>query len=237
MKPSRRFGAIATFSVVITVVAIILFVSTNAKENTISNLYVPTALVLLAASTALYIGAFLSDQYYKKFNPRVKEALEEEGLISDLDDRSKIFLKTPITTLWYANVNEIENIYNTHFEDDIVLEITSEESAEFGGEVGGKIPNVGGLLQSGKDVKKITKNIKPHQETILSKFFRYQRSVILRKQVSLNLELVNMNFEEIAYFDDTMNWLYSIGLTFQNSEIEINNKRNELFEKAAREAI
>ena len=218
-----------------------LFINSNAKEDSGFNstqMLLISAGLIFVVSTALYIGAMFTDQYYRNHDPRVKESYEDEKLSRELDETSLKFLSIPITALYYVNVEEIGTIYSTYFGEDIVTSITSETSEESGGEISAVFSKIFGVKQAGKDSTKIIKNFKPKEETILAKFLRYQRAVILRKQITLDLDNAPMDYRLINEFDDTVAWLvHNQGVDLTKSTDELNSKRAELLQVATTQTI
>lgn len=237
MKPSQRFRAAATISLLVFLLGSVFLVNSNSKYGNLLNFeqIIPAlAILFFGVSLALYIGATITDKYYKKHDPKIKRAYEIERLLDDLDDRSKYFFENPASTLYYANHLEIDNIYRTYFEEDIVTSITSEIYEESGGEISAFFSKVVGVKQAGKDTTKTTKKYKPKEETTLGKFIRFQQETILRQQIDIGLDLVDIDYQEINELDDALTWLWEVyELAFHESYDEIAEKRNSLFEKAS----
>lgn len=241
MKPSRQFGAFLFIGLLALVFGIVAFINSNIQSTSklnFSQLFLLIGLTVFFTSLALYFGASMTDRYYKKNDLHAKNMLEEEQLMKELDDRSLYFLQVSIPALYYGNTEEIENIYSTYFGEDIVTAITSEVSEETGGEINAFFSKVFGVKQAGRDITKIIKNYKPKEETTLSKFLLYQRTVILRKQINIGLEFVRVDFSEYNAFQESMSWFintYQINL--EKSSEELNQKTNELYDKGVEETL
>lgn len=235
MKPSRRFSFFLLVNLLVLIFGSIYFLNSNIQKTSGFNLAQAILIIGMATfalSFALYTGALVTDQYYRKNDPKVKEAHENEILKKDIDERSKYFLGISIPTLYYVNSEEINNIYATYFGEDVVTAITSESLEEVGGEINAVVAKAVGVKQADKDTTKTIKKYKPREETALSKFLRYQEAVILKKQINLWLNFESVDFQQYNDFEANYSWFidtYKIDLS--KSADEIQNKRDELWMK------
>lgn len=217
------------------------FINSNIQENSKFNFAQATLLVgfaIFIISVSLYFGALATDRYYRTNDPKVKEAYEDEILLKDIDEQSRYFLQIPITTLYYGDYEEIENIYTTYFGEDTVIAITSETSEETGGEINALFSKFFGMKHAGKDSTKIVKSYKPKEETILNKFLRYQRATILRRQVNLGLEFVRVDFSDLNEFQDNLNkFTNTYQINLEGSANELDRKYSELYDKGVEETF
>ena len=72
MKPSRKFSIFATFGFIALIIGMFLFINSNAKEDSGFNstqMLLISAGLIFVVSTALYIGAMFTDQYYRNHDP------------------------------------------------------------------------------------------------------------------------------------------------------------------------
>lgn len=241
MRPSRRFGVLLFVGLLASTIGVFLFLNSNTQATSEFNLAQATLLagfIVFVVALLLYAGASITDHYYRKNDPRVKEAYEDERLLKELDDRSKSFLQISIPALYYGNHEEIDNIYSTYFGQDIVVSITSETSEETGGEISALFSQVFGIKQAGKDSTKVIKSYKPKEETTLNKFLKYQRAVILTKQINLGLEFVRVDFTEYNEYHNQLDWFintYQINLNASSEELD--RKSNELYDRGVEETL
>lgn len=246
MKPSSFFGTLLAFLLLFAVGLVLVYLNPDIFPS-LNKTLVLGAGGLVGAATILFgaltFGSIAGEIYIRNdisqfANIEKINNDRERELIESLDEHSKAILNHPPNTLYYVDKLEVENLYSLYFDDSTVTGITSETFGETSNEITAAIPNVGGAMVGGKDSSKITQNIKPAEMSITKKFYRIQRAVILKQQIIVGLELVDVDLSSLKKMEnDISNLQKEYGLNLSSSQIEISEKRTELMRDGAKGTI
>jgi hypothetical protein len=174
------------------------------------------------------------DLYRKRWKKYRQD--EENKLEEAIDTKKESFLNIANISFHYANKDEIKNFYNDYFKEPTVEKVISELANELGGSIKGSIPKALEAKIGGRDVKKWISTIKLPDISVAEMFKRYQRETINNDQVSLGLELVDVDLTDLESFDELLNKMKK-EFEFHINEESIKIKRNDLMKKAADKTI
>lgn len=98
-------------------------------------------------------------------------------------------------------------MYNDYFQEPTIEQIVSEMTAEATGEAKVQIPKVLESRLGGKDLSKWISTIKLPNVSVAEMFRRYQRETIRNGQVTLGLELVDIDLSDVSDFENLISTL------------------------------
>lgn len=164
------------------------------------------------------------------------EEKESTKLEEAVDKKKDGFLNIPTISLHYANEEEINNIYNDYFKEPIIEQIVSEKARELGGGVKGEVSKILGASIDGKDISKSIQTMKIHDISIAEKFRRYQRETIKNNQVTMGLDLVDIDLTDLNNFNKLVDEFES-KFDMKLDDMQVESTRAMLKEKAADKII
>jgi hypothetical protein len=154
---------------------------------------------------------------------RASKFLEEKKskLEKAVDKKTESFLNIPTISFHFANEDEINSYYNDYFKEPTIEQIVSEKASEVSGKVKGGFPKVLEAAAGGKDINKWISTIKLPDISVAEKFRRYQRETIKNNQVTLGLELVDIDLSELDEFNNFVSDFESkFGMKLDDSQVE-----------------
>ena len=168
----------------------------------------------------------LLDEIITSYEEKKSINLEEA-----VDKKKTSFLNIPTITLHYANEDEIVDIYNDFFKEPTIEQFVSEKAREVGGGVKGEASKLFGGSIEGKDISKWIKTIKIPDISVAEKFRRYQRATIENNQVSIGLDLVDVDLTELNNFNELIDELH-LEFDMKLDDLQVESNRASLKEKA-----
>jgi len=111
-------------------------------------------------------------------------------------------LKIPNVSFHYADRERISNFYNDYFREPTVENIVSEMASEVSADLKGQLPKVLEAKAGGKDLSKWISTIKLPETSLNGMFLRYQRETIKNNQVSIGLDIVDVELSELQDFEE-----------------------------------
>ncbi|WP_340818713.1 hypothetical protein [Methanolobus sp. WCC4] len=201
-------------------------------------------LAIIALIFSIILGVFtyyisskleLSDSEAEYLRKTIKEQLSDEKT-DELKQKKNKYLNISTISFHYANEKRIEEVYNDYFSEDRIEKIERESSNEVCGEAGVEIPQVANTKAlSSKGIKEKT-IIAPHEISVAEKFRKYQTSIIKNNQVSLELDMLEIDKSELDEFNKAVSNLTS-RFSFEMDESKLKSKRNELTQDATSNTI
>jgi hypothetical protein len=137
---------------------------------------------------------------FRKFIRICEEVQEKDRDKIKYDGKIEKFVNTSTISFHYANKEQVENFYNDYFKEPTIKYAINEIVTEAGGELKGSLPELIESKTNERDVNKWINTIKIPDISLAEKFRKYQRSVIENKQVTLGLELVDIDLSEYTEF-------------------------------------
>ncbi|MBI2305003.1 MAG: hypothetical protein HYU86_09715 [Chloroflexi bacterium] len=181
----------------------------------------------------------LSFDLERAVNSLAKRALVESKstrLEEALDQKKESFLNIPNISFHYANKDEIKSYYNDYFKEPTVDQILGELVSETGGQIKGRLPQLLEARMGAKNLSKWISTVKLPDVSVAEMFRRYQRETIKNNQVTLGLELVDIDLSDLATFDKLVSEFESkFDMKLDDSQVE--QKRVVLRERATEQTM
>ena len=128
----------------------------------------------------------------KKQKPQLQEKINQ---------KKEGFLNISTIAFHYANEDDIKAYYNDYFKEPIIEQIISERGRNVGGKIKGGASNIFEAAIEGKDLNNWISTIKIPDISIAEMFRRYQRETIKNNQVTLGLDLVEIDQTDLNEFE------------------------------------
>lgn len=165
----------------------------------------------------------------------LKEA-KESPLADTVDKKKEAFINIPNISFHFANKDEIKSFYNDYFKEPTVEQVVAEIANELSGEVKGALPKILEAKIGGKDIGKWISTIKLPDISNAEMFRRYQRETIKNDQVTLGIELVDVDLSDLTEFDEAVTEL-NTKFGFEIEKAKIEGQRAALKKKAAEKTL
>ncbi|MCP5101932.1 MAG: hypothetical protein GY950_01070 [bacterium] len=203
--------------------------------------------VVISTGALVYVFYVLTKMFYKEKILKAslskimhkRENLSEDSeskLVKDVDQKKVDFLKLPNISFHYANKEEIKSFYNDYFKEPTFEQIVTEIADEIEGGVKGNIPKMLEAKMGGKNIQKWISTLKFPDISVSEMFRRYQRETIKNNQVTLGLELVDIDLSDLNAFNELVEKLeVNFDYEFESSKLE--NNRSALRKKAAESTL
>jgi len=161
---------------------------------------------------------------------------QQTQLSGAIEKKKEKWLNVPNISFHFADKEKITNFYNDYFKEPTVEQVINELVGEVSGEIKGKIPQVIESKVGGKDISKWISTIKLPDISTAEMFRRWQRETIKNGQVTLGLELVDIDLSDLEAFDKLLSQL-KLKFELQLEEPQVNQHRTALKRKAAENTI
>jgi hypothetical protein len=159
-----------------------------------------------------------------------------KGLTDILKEKTQRFLETPSVAFHFSDNVQIETFYNDLFREPTIESLVSEITQELKADIKGSVPQVIEARLGGKDIGKWVRTIKLPDTTLSGMFVRYQRETIKSGQVTIGLEEVDIELNDLQDFDEAVDNLSKRFNLAIPSELE-SATRSELKQKAAERTL
>lgn len=173
------------------------------KRVTITKLL---TLGFLSIGVFLLVNKELSLQF--SLSPPPKGAIEFVEFpyqeMEDLDSKElkrEQFLKTPNVAFHYADKVQIQNFYQEYFREPIIEKRVEEETTEKAQNGKGNLDNMLSAEASNSEERKRISTLKYPETTINGMFLRYQKEMIRQQQVTIGLEELDIELENLKSFN------------------------------------
>ncbi len=239
----RPVGKLARFFLVGSVpmvMAALLGIAWSGKHSSDT----PKWLLAAAAGAASLVGAG-SYQFLYRIRRDIHEVGGEikyyGGKVAaqeahEVENKKQQYLNIPTIAFHFADKDQIRSYYNDHFKEPTVEKIVAEIASELTGDVSAKLPKVLEAKAGGKNLSKWISDIRLPDISLSEMFRRWQRETIKNDQVTLGLELVDIDLSDLSAFDKTIADIADrFRLTIPPEEVE--SKRSELRRKAAESTL
>lgn len=168
---------------------------------------------------------------FKRYGDRNLTAKHDE-----VEVRKNRYLNIPTISFHFADNEQISNSYNDYFKEPTIEKVVSEMVSELGGEIAGKLPKVLEAKAGSKNLATWISDIKLPDISLAEKFRRWQRETIKQDQVTLGLELVDIDLSDLTAFEKAVsNLAEKFELAVPDNEVEA--KRSDLRRRAAEKTI
>lgn len=183
-------------------------------------------------------------------NPFYSEILEQRSLLNRLSERAEPqkklaaaieakkerFLNLPNISFHFCDKERIRDFYNDYFREPTVESMVRELVGEVTAETKGSIPKVLEAKVGGKDLTKWISTLKLPETSLNGMFLRYQRETIKKEQVTLGLELVDVELTQVNEFQTLVDKLRT-SFEFPVDAQAIEAQQAKLREKAAEKTL
>lgn len=210
-----------------------------------SDLLRPSFLALLGVSTGVALVYVLlirlsrpADEILQQL-VSVRKSLEQAGrtaLAGAIDKKKASFLNIPNISFHFANKDEIRSFYNDYFKEPTVEQLVNEVVSQVSGDVEGKLPRLLEARAAGTNLSKWISTIKVADVSVAEMFRRYQRETIRNDQVTLGLDLVDIDLSDLKALDDLVSKLQT-DFEMHLAPSELETQRAKLREKAAERTL
>lgn len=173
---------------------------------------------------------------FRKFIRICEEVQEKDRDKIKYDGKIEKFVNTSTISFHYANKEQVENFYNDYFKEPAIKYAINEIVTEAGGELKGSLPELIESKTNERDVNKWINTIKIPDISLAEKFRKYQRSVIENKQVTLGLELVDIDLSEYTEFRSSVN-MFERTYNMKLDPIQIEQQSSKMKKNAAEKTI
>ncbi len=176
---------------------------------------------------------FVSQNVSQKVSQKDPSLVEKD---SGLNEKKNKFKNISTVSFHFVNEEEIKNFYNDYFKEPTIEQAVNEIVKEVGGELKGNLPQILEAKAQGKDLSKWISTIKIPDISLAEKFRRYQRSIIESDQVTLGLELVDIDLSDLNAFNGLVTQFESkFSMKLDSSMIE--QQRSSMKKRAAEKTI
>ena len=153
-----------------------------------------------------------------------------------IEEKRNRILNIPNVAFHYVDKEQITNFYNDYFKEPTFASLVSEITGELSGELKGSIPKILESRAGSKDIEKWVSTIKLPDTSLNGMFLRYQRETIKSAQVTLGLEEVDIELNDLDAFDDAIENLRK-RFGFEVEESVLNRQKILLKERAAERTL
>lgn len=160
-----------------------------------------------------------------------KSETKDGRLEEAVEKKKNALLNTANISFHYANKDEIRSFYNDYFKEPTVEQIVTEMATELSTNMKGSLPKILETKVGGKDLSKWISTLKLPDISIAEMFRRYQRETIKNNQVTLGLELVDVDLSDLNEFNESVAQL-SVKFGFTANEADLEAQRSRLKKKA-----
>lgn len=177
----------------------------------------------------------------REFLQRERERIErhepdKKTIAEIIEEKKKRFSNVTSVSFHFVDKNEIENFYNDTFREPTLESLVSEITGEISGEVKGSLPKILESKIGGRDVSKWISTIKLPETSLSGMFIKYQKEAIQRGEVTLGLEELDIELNELQKFDlNVENLKKDFGFDIEPRTLE--NHRSKLRQKAAEKTL
>jgi hypothetical protein len=179
---------------------------------------------------------YLRMRRYAEETPKEKPRSSSKKLEDIIGGKKNRFLNLPGIAFHFADASQITNFYNDYFKEPTVAGMVAEITGEVDAEVKGSIPQLLEARIGSKDIGKWISTIRLPDTSLSGMFLRYQRENIKSGAVTLGIEEVEIEFNELQAFDEVIGQLTTrFGLTLDAALL--NKQRALLKERAAERTL
>lgn len=161
-----------------------------------------------------------------------KREPEKKTITEIIEEKKKRFSGITSASFHFVDKGEIENYYNDTFREPTLESLVSEITGEINSEVKGSLPQILESKIGSRDINKWISTIKLPETSLSGMFIKYQKEAIIRDEITLGLEELDVELNELQKFDSAIKKLteeYDFNLDSDNLE----NQRSKLRQKAA----
>jgi hypothetical protein len=203
----------------------------------------PTLVLLVGFS---FVLAFFYEQLRRMLKRYLRERYRDQrrvgyfaevsGLAKAVDEKKQEFLNIPSVSFHYSDKDRIKSLYNQYFKEGTVEQVISEMASGRKGELKGKLPQVLEATIGGEKSSKLISTLKLPDMSIEEMFLRYQQETIKNDQVTLGLEMVDIDLTDLNDFDKLLSDFKS-KFQMELDQALITKQRTLLKKKAAERTL
>ena len=161
---------------------------------------------------------------------------EKKKIADAIEEKRSNFLNIPNISFHYVDKEQVTNFYNDYFREPTIESLVSEMATELSCDVKGKLPQIIEAKVGGKDISKWISTIKLPDTSLNGMFLRYQRETIKKKQVTIGLEVVDVELTEVLEFQKIIEDLRE-RFDLRIEKHVLNEKEATIKEKAAENTL
>lgn len=136
-----------------------------------------------------------------------KQNFEQRPFANAIEMKRQQFLNIPNITFHYSDKDRITSFYNDYFSEPTIETMVSELVTEASGDLKAELPKLLEAKIGSKDVSKWISTMKLPETSLNGMFLRYQRETIKKGQVTIGLELVDIELSELQEFHNLIHQL------------------------------
>ena len=157
---------------------------------------------------------------------------EKKTIEQTIEKKKRRFSNVTSVSFHFVDKDEIESFYNDTFREPTLESLISEITGEVTGEVKGGLPKILESKIGGRDISKWISTMKLPETSLSGMFIKYQKEAIRRGEVTLGLEELDVELNELQKFDSAVeNLNMEFGLNIDPETLETH--RSNLRQNAA----
>jgi len=125
--------------------------------------------------------------------------------LNEVEQKKERLINLPSISLHYRDEERIKNFYNDYFREPTTESFVKEVVSEASGEAGVNIADLLKTKAGSKNLSKWIRTVKLPETSISGMFHRYQRETIIKNQVTLNLDIVDIELSKVVNFQKDTN--------------------------------
>lgn len=161
---------------------------------------------------------------------------EQEELAAALKDKKKQLLNLPNVSFHYVDEARVRNFYTDYFREPTVESMVRELVSEVSGGIKASLPQVLESRFGGTNLSKWISKIKLPETSLNGMFLKYLKETVRNNQVSLDLELLDVELSDIDKFQELAEKLER-ELEFVLEKESVSRHINRLKERAAERTL
>ena len=166
----------------------------------------------------------------------IRTESESAKLTKAIEDKKDKLLNLPTVSFHFADKERIRDFYNDYFREPTVESMVKELANEVSGDIKGSLPKILESKVGGKNLTKWISTSKLPEISLNGMFLRYQRETIKNQQVTLDIELVDVELNQLEEFQEHIIQLRD-EYGFELSKDKIEKHSIILKEKAAEKTL
>jgi len=157
---------------------------------------------------------------------------DRKTIVEIIKEKKERFSNVTSVSFHFVDKDEIENFYNDTFREPTIESLVSEITGEITGGVKGSIPKILESKIGSRDISKWISTLKLPETSLSGMFIKYQKEAIKRDEVTLGLEELDVELNELQKFDSIVENLKT-NFSFEIEHKTLDIHRSKIRQKAA----
>lgn len=170
---------------------------------------------------------------YRKLRDEEKRP-EQEELAAALKDKKEQILNLPNVSFHYVDEARVRNFYTDYFREPTVESMVRELVSEVSGDLKASLPKVLESRFGGTNLNKWISTVKLPETSLNGMFQKYLKETIRNNQVTLDLELLDVELSDVDKFQELAEELekeLEFSLDKESVEVHINHLKERAAER------